>query len=119
VTRIIVLDDEQVVRDLMVEILERAGYDVEAVEFSRELIDLVEAGGVDLVVTDLVMPEVSGLDVLEQLKLRSPELPVIVVTGASTEHNVTRAVELGAAAVLMKPFKHGELRNAVARALDD
>jgi DNA-binding NtrC family response regulator len=116
-TCVLVLDDEDVVRELMVEILVRAGYEVRAEAAPEHALELVENREIDLVVTDLVMPSLSGLDVLERIKEARPELPVVVVTGVGTDENLARAEMLGAASVIIKPFTHAQLRDAVAAAL--
>ena len=116
-SRVLVLDDEQIVRDLIAEILERAGHEVERAALPLEALSLVEERAFDLFVTDMVMPELSGLEVLERVKRARPDLPVLLVTGQGTHDNVRLASELGAAAVILKPFSHAELRDAVATAL--
>jgi two-component system response regulator AtoC len=115
--RVLVLDDERIVRELICEILARAGYHVVSAEKPEAALALVEADAFDLLVTDVVMPGLSGLDVLERVKAVRPELPVVVVTGAGTDQNLATAVERGAAAAITKPFTHAELREAVATAL--
>lgn len=115
--RVLVLDDEFVVRQLMVEILERAGYAVEAAARPLRALERLAQGAFDVLVTDLVMPELSGLDVLQRVREAAPGLPVVLVTGQGTDENLARAVELGAAAVLEKPFSHAQLREAVASVL--
>jgi CheY-like chemotaxis protein len=116
--RVLVLDDERIVRELIVEILERAGYAVVSAEDAEAALQLVEANAFDLLVPDIVMPGLSGLEVLERVKSLRPELPVVVVTGAGTDQNLATAVERGAAAAITKPFTHAELREAVAAALE-
>ncbi len=115
--RVLVVDDEEVVRELIVEILERAGHDVAQAAVPAEALSLVEQDVFDVVVTDMVMPGLTGLEVLERMKVVRPSLPVVLVTGQGTQDNVDRAVELGAAVVILKPFTHAELREAVATAL--
>jgi len=116
--RVLVLDDEKIVRELIVEILERASYRVVAADEPGLALELLASDSFDLLVTDLVMPGLSGLAVLERAKALRPELPVVVVTGAGTDQNLATAVELGAAAAITKPFTHAELRDAVAAALE-
>jgi CheY-like chemotaxis protein len=118
VRRVLVLDDEDVVRQVIVEILLRAGYEVEGVDGPEAALERLEVDSFDCVVTDLIMPGLSGLEVLRRVKEHDPELPVVVVTGQGTDENLARAVDLGAAAVVVKPFTHAELREAVATALE-
>jgi len=116
--RVLVLDDEEVVRQLIAEILVRAGYVVEAVGEAAAALARLAAEQFDCVVTDLVMPGLSGLELLRRVREHDHGLPVVVVTGQGTDENLARAVELGATAVIVKPFTHAELRAAVAAALD-
>ena len=114
VSRILVVDDEEIVRELTVQVLERAGYDVVAVECPERALEVVDREDVDLVVSDVVMPKLSGVELLEELRVRRPELPVILMTGGSAEpERTTRALERGANGIVYKPFSHAELRGAV------
>ena len=118
--RILVVDDEPAVRDLAVEILRRSGYAPQGVPTARHALDLLDAEHFDLVVTDVVMPGMGGVDFLYELRLHRPDLPVILMTGGSSEPERTaKAVQLGAASLLYKPFSHDQLRDAVASALAD
>lgn len=116
--RILVVDDEQIVRDLTVQVLERAGYDVVSVDGSQRALELVDREDVDLVVSDVVMPGLSGVELLDEIRVRWPDLPVVLMTGGSPEpERTTRALQLGANGIVYKPFSHAELRTAVAAAL--
>jgi len=118
VKRVLVLDDEEVVRKLIAEILVRAGYVVEAVDVEAAALERLAAEPFDCVVTDLVMPGLSGLELLRRVREHDDGLPVVVVTGQGTDENLARAIELGATAVIVKPFTHAELRAAVASAVE-
>jgi putative two-component system response regulator len=115
--RILVIDDEAVIRDLMVEILESGGYEVEGVGAFERALALLERKDFDAVVSDIVMPGCSGLDLLEAIHARRPALPVILVTGAGTYENLSQALARGAAGLVTKPFTHAALHDAVADAL--
>jgi len=118
VTRILLIDDEPVVRNLMAEILEEAGYEVTKAETAERALDLLETSDPSLVVSDVVMPGLSGLDLLDALNERRASLPVVLVTGAGSYETLSQALTRGAAGLVTKPFEHDELRNAVADALD-
>jgi DNA-binding NtrC family response regulator len=119
VSRILVVDDEPVIRDLAVEILRRSGYEPQGVPSARHALDLLEQEPFDLVVSDVVMPEMTGIEFLDELRGSRPELPVVLMTGGSKEpERTTKAVELGACGLLYKPFSHAELTAAVEAALD-
>ena len=115
---VLVIDDEPIVRDLMVEILDEAGYETAGAETAERGLDLLEDERVSLVVSDIHMPGLSGLELLEEVRIRRPSLPVVLVTGAGTYSNLTEALSRGADGFVMKPFSHAELERAVVAALD-
>jgi DNA-binding NtrC family response regulator len=116
-SRILVVDDEDAVRTLMLEILERAGHEVVGAATAAEALARLEDNRIELVVSDLVMPGLSGVELLELLHERHPELPVVIVTGAGTPTNLGAARLYGATIVVEKPFTHAELCEAAAVAL--
>jgi putative two-component system response regulator len=118
VSRILVIDDEHVIRDLMREILERAGHETIGAETAERALGLLEEAHVELVVSDIVMPGLTGLELLEEVRARRPSLPVILVTGAGTYENLSEAVARGADGLVIKPFSHADLQQAVADALE-
>jgi len=118
VSRVLVIDDEEVVRMLVVEILESAGHEVIAAESAERALERLEGSDFDLVVSDVVMPGLSGLELLEIVHERRASLPIVLVTGAGTYDTLSQALTRGAAGLVTKPFAHADLQNAVAEALD-
>jgi putative two-component system response regulator len=118
VSRVLVIDDEQIIRDLMLEILEEAGYDAIGAPTADCALDLLADPDFQLVVSDVIMPGLSGLELLEEVRARRPSLPVVLVTGAGTYATLSEALARGADGLVMKPFSHGEFRDAVASALE-
>ena len=117
-SKILVVDDEPVVRELTVEILQRSGYEPHGVPSAKHALELLDNEPFDLVVSDVVMPEMTGVEFLYELRERLPDLPVLLMTGGSKEpERATNAVELGACSLLYKPFSHAELTAAVEAAL--
>jgi putative two-component system response regulator len=115
---ILVIDDEEVIRRVIVEILRDAGHDAVGVATAEDGLERLGNDELDLVVSDVVMPGVSGLELLGEVRRRRPSLPVILVTGAGTHTMVTDALTGGADGFVTKPFSHDELRKAVSTALD-
>jgi putative two-component system response regulator len=103
---------------LVVEILESAGHEVIAAEGAERALGLLENSDFDLVVSDVVMPGLSGLELLEIVRQRRASLPIVLVTGAGTYDTLSQALTRGAAGLVTKPFTHADLRQAVAEALD-
>ena len=117
-SRILVVDDEQLVRDLTVQVLKRAGHDVVSVPDARGALALLEQERIDLVVTDVVMPGLTGVELLNELRDLHPDLPVVLMTGGSAEpERTSRALELGANGIVYKPYTHADLIEAVQSAL--
>jgi putative two-component system response regulator len=117
-SRILVIDDEVVIRELVLEILESAGHEVVGAESAEQALTLLDDEDFDLVVSDVIMPGLSGLELLEAVRTRRASLPVVLVTGAGTYETLSQALTRGAAGLVTKPFAHAELQDAVADALE-
>jgi putative two-component system response regulator len=117
-TRILVIDDEDVIRRLMMEILESDGHTVNGAETAERALLLLDEEEFDLVVSDVVMPALSGLELIETVRARRASLPVVLVTGAGTYDTLSQALTRGAAGLVTKPFAHTELTSAVTHALE-
>ncbi len=115
--RVMVLDDQALMRDAMAETLTRCGYEVEALGSSRRALERLASSEVEVVVTDLRMPEADGLAVLKACQALTPPPAVIVVTAHGTVGNAVEAMKLGAFDYLTKPFEPAELEVAVGKAL--
>ncbi len=117
-TKILVIDDEPVIRDLMLEILDEAGYESTGAPTAEFALELLVDLDIDLVVSDVVMPGLSGLELLEEVRTVRPALPVVLVTGAGTYSTLSEALARGADGLVIKPFSHGEFLIAIAAALE-
>jgi len=93
---ILVADDDRAIRTVLEQALERAGHKVRTTGSGQTLWDWIEAGEGDLVITDVVMPDADGLDMLPRIKQARPELKVIVMSAQSTLITAVRAAERGA-----------------------
>jgi putative two-component system response regulator len=102
----------------MLEILEEAGYKAVGAPTAELALELLADPDFQLVVSDVIMPGLSGLELLEEVRARRPSLPVVLVTGAGTYSTLSEALARGADGLVMKPFSHGEFRDAVASALE-
>jgi putative two-component system response regulator len=113
-TRLLLVDDEPIVRELIEEILREAGYDVVSADSAERAAELIDDPSLRLVVSDLVMPGLNGLELLGLVRDRRPSMPVVLVTGAGTQAHLTQALAEGAAGLILKPFTHAELLDAVS-----
>jgi putative two-component system response regulator len=118
VTRVLVIDDNAVAREVMSDMLESSGYEVVCASSANEALTLFIDDRIGLVLTDIVMPDLSGLELLESMRLHRPNLPIVLVTGANTRDNLTEALRRGADGLVAKPFTKEELDQALTRALD-
>jgi two-component system response regulator PilR (NtrC family) len=116
--RILVVDDERSMRELLEILLRKHGHEVLTASDVAGAIAAASEGGLDLVVTDLRLGERSGLDVLRAVKEASPGTEVIVVTAYATTENAIQAMKLGAYDYVLKPFKLDELKLVVEKALE-
>jgi DNA-binding response OmpR family regulator len=114
---ILLLEDNPVLLTAMCEALEDQGYEVVGVGSSREALDLARAQAFDLVVTDIRMEGMDGLEALERMKEMQPKIHSMVVTGYSSEADSLRAIRLGAEDYLQKPFSLADFTQRVGRLL--
>ncbi len=114
---ILVADDDRAVRTVLSHALGRAGYEVRATGNAATLWRWVQEGEGDLAITDVVMPDENGLDLVPRIRRRRPELRVIVMSARSTLQTAVKAAERGAFDYLPKPFDIAELIGIVKRAL--
>lgn len=114
---IIVLDDVADAAVMIKRILSRQGHAVEAFTEEQQAIEHAASNPVDLVILDIKLLKMTGLEVLEELKKVSPGIKVIMLTGYPTLETARRALELGATAYCVKPIDRSELEAAVAGAL--
>jgi len=105
-SRLLIVDDNEMNRDMLARRLARKGYVIDVAEHARNLLERVEKDAVDLVLLDIEMPEISGLDALKTLRAAySPiELPIIMVTAKDQSEDVVRALDLGANDYVTKPI---------------
>ncbi len=115
---ILIADDDTGIRTVLNQALGRAGYTVRATGNASTLWNWVEAGEGDLVITDVIMPDENGLDLILRIRKKRPDLRIIVMSAQNTLLTAVKAAERGAFEYLPKPFDLGELVSVVKRALD-
>jgi DNA-binding NtrC family response regulator len=122
VSRILLIDDDTNLSNVLAAFLRRNGHDVITPPHHRAIVDLIIAGEFDLVVTDILMPEMDGIEVFRAVKRHWPEKPVIAISGGSDRPSATAAlhwfIAFGVDAILYKPFSQSELLSEVNEALE-
>jgi excisionase family DNA binding protein len=117
--RVLVVDDEASIRDLLAKTLALAEYDVDVSPDGRSALERMRLQPYDLLIADLKMPGIDGLTVIREAKRVRADMPVIIITGFSTESSAIEAVNLGVAGYLTKPFRVPQVLAAAARALGE
>lgn len=117
--RILVVDDEASIRDLLAKTLALAEYDVDVAPDGRSALERLRLYPYDLLIADLKMPGMDGLSVIREAKRLKTDLPVIIITGYSTEASAIEAVNLGVAGYLTKPFRVPQVLAAAAKAIGE
>jgi len=115
--KILLVDDDPNVNEVLELMLSQIGYEVTAVSHGQEAINLFEQSNYDLVITDLGMPDVSGWDVAEAVKQKSPETPVVLITGWGVQVDSAQREKLGINGVIAKPFSRQTLSDEMVRLL--
>jgi len=115
---ILVIDDESIVQESCKRILIPEGYCVESVSTGQEAFGKLRESSYDLVITDLKMPGISGMEALKKIKHDDPDIGIIMITGYASVETAVEAMKLGALDYLPKPFTPDELIDTVSRALE-
>ncbi|MEW6235073.1 MAG: response regulator [Candidatus Omnitrophota bacterium] len=114
---ILLLDDEPIVGKRLQPALAKEGYEVEVFQNSIEALTRIEEKEFDIVVTDIYMDEVDGIQILEKVHEKYPKTKVIVITGYAMMEMAREAMEKGAFDFIAKPFKPDDLRDAILKAV--
>lgn len=117
--RLLVVDDEASIRDLLEKTLALAEYDVDLAPDGRAALDRLRSVPYDLLITDLRMPGIDGLTVVREARRLKADIPVIIITGFSSEASAIDAVNLGVSGYLTKPFRIPRVLAMVAQALGE
>jgi len=116
--RILVVDDEEIILDLFREVLEAEGYRVWTACNGEEAIEKVKTMPFDLILSDMKMPGIDGLELLERGKEIDPEIDVIIITGYASVETAVKAMRLGAADYLTKPLNNELIKIIIAKTLE-
>jgi two-component system response regulator PilR (NtrC family) len=116
-SRILVVDDEESIREFLEIMLRKEGYEVTCVEDGQKALDVIKKKTVDMVISDLQMPNLTGIELLRQVKDQYPNLLFMMITAFGTTETAVEAMKLGAYDYITKPFKIDEVRINIANAL--
>jgi len=116
--RVLIVDDEEVLRDVLQTLLAREGFDILLASSGEECLFMLDTEEIDLVILDIMLPGISGIDTLRSIRLSNPSLPVIVITAFSSIDGAIEAMKHGAFHYIPKPFKNDEVVITVNKALE-
>ncbi len=114
--RVMIVDDEEQIRDVLMKILQRHGYQVVVAEHGRQAVSIFESNPVDLIITDITMPQMDGLETIRTILSNNPQVPIIAISGGGhrfPDYFLPMAQQSGAKMVLKKPIRSQELVKAV------
>ncbi len=110
---ILVVDDELLIRDLLYDFFNSQGWDIKVAENGERALEIVESEKIDLILTDLKMPIMDGMELTKQIKENHPDLPVIVMTGYPSVDSAVEALRNKVADYIVKPFNINQLYKVV------
>ena len=113
--KILIVDDEQNMRIVLFEALSRNGYEVAVSENGRTALEMVKKNLPDVVIADIKMPEMDGIELLNRLKKQHPDLPVVIITGYAAVNTAVKAMKQGAFDYIIKPFPVEVIENTVKK----
>jgi two-component system, NtrC family, response regulator AtoC len=118
VRRLLIVEDDVEVRSLIEEQCSKIGFQFLSASNGREAFELLQTEVFDAVISDIRMPEMNGIELLEQLRLQQNETPFVILTGSSDKDYAVAAVRLGALDFVDKPFSGAQLRKVITRAVE-
>ncbi len=116
--KLLLVDDDRFVRTTLKDILAEHGYEFTEAANGREALERVQADEPDLVLLDLFMPEMSGIEALSRIRALKPEARVIVISSLDSEALIQQALDAGARSFIVKPFHPLEITSTIAQVLE-
>lgn len=116
---ILVVDDELLIRDLLYDFFTGQGWDIAVAESGQKALNIMRQKKVDLVLTDIKMPEMDGMDLTVKLRQEYPEVPVVVMTGYPSVESAIQALRQRVADYVTKPFNINELYKSIEQHLEE
>ncbi|GBE55381.1 transcriptional regulatory protein ZraR [archaeon BMS3Bbin15] len=116
---ILIVDDDREICSILKEILEEEGYHVDYVTSGDEALIEIDKGNYDIVITDLIMPKISGMDFLSYVKRYKPGIEIIMITAFGSIENAVEAMKRGASDYIEKPFKLKDIKTSIKRVLEE
>lgn len=116
--KILIVEDDRGIRDFCIDILKKKSYDLRAAERCMDAIRMAESEAFDLILTDIILPDMNGLELLRTIKKTRQEISAIIITGYGSAENAINSLKLGVQGFLVKPFTSNELLKSVDEILE-
>lgn len=116
--KVLIVDDEAAARDTIADLLTEDGYSVTATESGEKALGLLEQSSFDLIISDLMMPNMSGIELTKSIKATSIDTPIVVITGFATIEHAVESMKAGAYDFITKPFNIDQIKITVQKALE-
>ncbi len=116
--RLLIVEDEDTLCESLQRVFTRDGYEVDRAGSAEDALRLLENKTYDLIITDIILPGVSGVELIKQYRKKNPSQKVIVITAYASLVTATESIKAGASDYIIKPLMHDEMRRAVRKALD-
>ncbi len=116
--RLLIVEDEDTLCESLQRVFQREGYDVDIADSAESAFTLLEEKSYDLIITDIILPGISGIELLVKYRKKNPSQKVIVITAFASLASAVEAIKAGACDFIVKPLMHDEMKRAVRNALD-
>lgn len=116
--RLLIVEDEDTLCASLQRVLQREGYEVDIAGSAENAMALLEKSGYDLILCDIILPGISGIELLQQYRQRNPGQKVVIMTAYASMDTAKQALSAGASEFVLKPLTHEELKAVVRRVLD-
>ncbi len=116
--RLLIVEDEDTLCESLQRVFRREGYEVDRADSAESAFTLLQDRSYDLIITDIILPGISGIELLAKYKKQNPVQKVMVMTAYASLATAGEAIKAGASDFIMKPLMHDEMKRAVRKALD-
>ena len=114
---LLIVDDDEGIGNVVTDLLSKLGFNVESVSSGKDALQELRDGGYTLLITDMNMPELDGIELIKIVKKENPDMNIIAMTGYDKDYTYMDVIHAGANDFIAKPFKHGELEAKIKRVL--
>lgn len=116
--RLLLVEDEETLCESLKRVLSKEGYTVDTAGSAEAALEMMEKGTYDLLITDIILPGITGIELLKKIKEKLPEQTVVIITAYASLETAVEALRAGAYDYVVKPVMHEEIKEVVRKALD-